>query len=88
MADDLLRMIHDGTLAEGTVLHHTGRRHLDRSVRATVVAGGLRLGGKVYRTPSSAAHSITGAPVQGWVFWRLPDGKPVASLRSSSADDI
>ena len=41
---------------------------------ARVDNGALALQGKRYETPSAAAMSITGNPVNGWTFWeaRLP----------------
>jgi len=41
---------------------------------ARVSSGALELGGKRFDSPSAAAMSITGHPVNGWTFWkyRLP----------------
>jgi len=36
-------------------------------------------------TPSGAAKAHTGKPVDGWLYWRLPDGKPLSSLRPDRA---
>lgn len=57
---------------------------------ARVEAGALALNDKRYDTPSAAAMSITGNPVNGWTFWeaRLPGQsgwKMIKSLRKSSA---
>jgi hypothetical protein len=48
---------------------YKGQTYLGR-----VEGGALLLGGKRYDTPSAAAMSITGNPVNGWTFWeaRLP----------------
>jgi hypothetical protein len=62
---------------------HKGQTHLGR-----VEGGALVLNGKRYDTPSAAAMSITGSPVNGWTFWqtRLPGQagwKPIKSLRKA-----
>lgn len=35
----------------------------------------VRIGGKVYESPSGAARAICGYPVDGWRFWRYRDPK-------------
>ena len=55
---------------------------------ARVEGGALVLGGKRYDSPSAAAMSITGTPVNGWTFWeyRFPGQsgwKILKSLRKS-----
>jgi hypothetical protein len=45
------------------------------------VRDGIRFEGRVYSTPSAAAKSVTGKPVDGWKFWRTPDGKQLSELR-------
>jgi len=35
----------------------------------------VQLGGKTYRSPSGAARSICGYPVDGWNFWKYTDEK-------------
>jgi hypothetical protein len=64
--------------------HYKGQTHLGR-----VEAGALMLSGKRYDSPSAAAVSITGSPVNGWRFWeaRLPGEagwKMIESLRRRS----
>ena len=83
MTEDLLTLIRTGRLKEGTVVHHQSRRDQARNVTATVVRGGIRLEGAVYPTPSGAAKAITGAPVDGWAFWKLPNGERLDSLRTT-----
>jgi RAMA domain-containing protein/DUF2924 family protein len=78
---ELLVLIGSGRLAIGATLFHQARRYHDRNVTATVVKEGLRVRGKVYGTPSAAARAITGKPVDGWAFWRLPNGERLDSLR-------
>jgi hypothetical protein len=81
-SDQLLALIASGRLAIGTTLFHQARRHSDRNVTATVTKEGLRVGATVYGTPSAAARSLTGKPVDGWAFWRLPSGERLDTLRS------
>lgn len=62
---------------------YKGQTHLGR-----VEGGTLVLNDKRYDTPSAAAMSITGNPVNGWTFWeaRLPGQagwKMIKSLRKS-----
>jgi predicted GIY-YIG superfamily endonuclease len=33
-------------------------------------SGKIRFNGKLYDTPTAAAHTITGGSVNGWLFWR------------------
>jgi hypothetical protein len=78
----LLGLIATGRLRVGTTLHHRGRQSSGRNgLEATVVKDGIRFDGRVYRTPSAAAKSVTGKPVDGWNFWRTPDGKQLSELR-------
>ena len=63
---------------------YKGQTHLGR-----VEGGALVLSGRRYDTPSAAAMSITGNPVNGWTFWeaRSPGEagwKMIKSLRRSS----
>ncbi len=41
-----------------------------QSFQAIVDNGALVLNGKNFSSPSSAAVSITGNPVNGWIFWK------------------
>ena len=57
---------------------------------ARVESGALVLNGKRFDSPSAAAMSITGNPVNGWTFWecRLPgrtSWQMLKALRSGSA---
>jgi Restriction Enzyme Adenine Methylase Associated len=75
----LLSLLDEGKLRTGTMLRHQGRRH--KAITATVLYAGIEVRGQVFKSPSGAARSITGKPVDGWNFWKLPDGRPLASLR-------
>jgi predicted CopG family antitoxin len=45
-----------------------------RTITARVEGGALMLNGQRYDSPSAAAVSVTGSPVNGWRFWecKLP----------------
>lgn len=63
-------------------------RYKGQTYLARVESGALVLSGKRYDSPSAAAMSITGKPVNGWTFWeyRLPGQtgwKIMKSLRKS-----
>ena len=79
---DLLVAIRDGRLPVGTQLNHRLSRSSGETVTAVVVEDGLRIGKRTFQTPSGAARSITGKPVDGWKFWRLPNGSRLDSLRA------
>lgn len=65
----------------GTELRATykGQTYLGR-----VNSGALELGGRKFDSPSAAAMSITGHPVNGWIFWkcRLPGQGKWTDLRA------
>lgn len=82
MSDELLSLIKSGRLPVGTVLTHKGRTYSGET--AAVVESGLRVRTSVHSTPSAAARAITRAPVDGWGFWRLPDGSRLDTLRQAS----
>lgn len=84
MAEDLRSLILTGKLPLGTTLYHQARRYSDRNVEAKVVREGLQVGHASYSSPSAAARAVTGRPVDGWAFWRLPDGRRLDALRAST----
>jgi hypothetical protein len=60
-------------LVAGTEMRgiYKGQSHLGR-----VADGGLVLNGKRFNSPSAAAMSVTGHPVNGWTFWEYrPPGE-------------
>ena len=77
-----MSLIRSGKLRLGVTVLHRGRSGRGTDATATVVEQGLRMRGRIFSTPSGAARAITGKPVDGWIFWRLPDGGPLDSLRS------
>jgi hypothetical protein len=75
---DLADLIGAGLLEEGATLYARGRRAAGRT--ATVLSdGSLEVGGIRYATPSGAAMSFMGRPINGWGFW-LVDPKTKRSL--------
>jgi hypothetical protein len=79
--DELLTLIRDGRLAVGTTLSHFPRVHSERVITAKVTEEGIRVGRRTYPTPSGAARAVTGRQVDGWLYWRLPSGDLLATLR-------
>jgi Restriction Enzyme Adenine Methylase Associated len=80
MAEGLLSLIISGKLPSGTVLDHQGREY---SAKATVTENGLNVRGRIYETPTGAARAVNGnREVDGWLFWKLPSGKPLDTLRT------
>ena len=60
------------------------RRGLGVKHAAKVLAGGRiqTADGVVHKSPSGAAkHLNENKPVDGWLAWKLPSGKPLGSLR-------
>ena len=82
MSESLSSLIMSGKLPRGTKLHHQGRQYAERTVTATVAEDGIRLHDRTYLSPSGAAQAITGHPVNGWLFWKLPSGEPLGTLRA------
>ena len=74
----LKELIDSGRLPVGTKLRFKRR---DGTTTATVVQGGLRVGRKLYRSPSSAASAVTGGAINGWAVWRTEDGESLGKLR-------
>ena len=80
----LLQLIASGRIAVGTRLYHPTRRRAEFASEGEIVANGLKVDARVYRTPSAAAAAITGSATNGWLFWRVrPSDKPIATLRST-----
>jgi hypothetical protein len=78
-------LISAGRLAPGQRLvgTHRGTRHT-----AEVTSDGairIDVGGS-FKSPSSAAGSITGHNTNGWQFWRTESGEPLADLRVTAVE--
>jgi hypothetical protein len=83
MANELLELIQAGKLKVGTILYHPTRQHPERGREAVVTVDGLRLGSRIYSSPSAAAKVANdGYEANGWTFWRVKTTrKPLKSLR-------
>ncbi|WP_214104502.1 DUF4357 domain-containing protein [Acrocarpospora catenulata] len=82
-AGPLAGLLTSGLLKAGTPLRLVQTR-ANRSANATVLANGsILVEGKTraYSSPSKAASAVTGTPANGWVLWRVPDGRTLDDLR-------
>ena len=62
-----------GLLPEGTLL---SAKYKGQEYQAQVTEEGkLSFGDKIFNSPSAAAIFITGAPKDGWIFWRYKNEK-------------
>jgi hypothetical protein len=82
MAGDLEGVVASGRLPAGSTLHI---RYKGKVTRATVVreeeGTGIRVGNKIYPSPSAAAKAVMGGgSVNGWAAWRF-EGEPIGALR-------
>lgn len=54
------------------------------SVEAVVtVDGRIDVGGVIFDSPSAAGKHVKGGVTNGWVFWRLEDGRRLADVRAA-----
>jgi hypothetical protein len=75
-------LVEAGILQEGEVL--TMRRRGANEVKAQVgPLGDVFLEGKRFKTPSGAAKSVVGRPINGWSAWRNSAGSTLSHLRDS-----
>lgn len=80
----LRQLVAAGTLTVGTVLQ--ARDGVGEGHTARVLADGqLELDGVQYETPSGAGKAVLGRAVNGWNFWRLPDGRRLMDVRRDYA---
>ncbi len=83
-ANELHELIHSGRLPVGSVLVHVERKK--ETVEATVVAGGVKVRGRVYPSVSTAARAVAIYSVNGWNYWKLAGtGRPLSDLRRTGA---
>jgi hypothetical protein len=79
----LSQLIKLGKISVGDELTWT-RKSLQVKHLAKVIEGGKiqTSDGSIHKTPSGAAkHLNANKPVDGWLAWKLPNGKPLGSLR-------
>ncbi len=75
----IAQLVAAGILAPGTELLP---RTDDDATRAVVTEKGLlEVNGHLYDSPSGAVRGFVGHAVNGWYFWRLPDGRRLKDLR-------
>lgn len=69
------------TLPHGTELRAT---HKGKLYEGRVDNGSFAVNGHRFKSPSAAAHSITGTSVNGWIFWqcRIPGSNTWQTLES------
>lgn len=73
-------LVANGYLAVGTIL--VSREGTFERRSATVTADGLlEMDGTSYDTPSGAGKEVLGRAVNGWSFWRLPEGGKLIDIR-------
>lgn len=69
-----------GLIQPGTALRPRAGEHEHRA--AVVTAKGLiEVDGETFDSPSGAGKAVLGRTVNGWNFWRLPDGRRLKELR-------
>ncbi|GAC81914.1 Protein of unknown function [Gordonia malaquae] len=77
-------LVEAGLIAEGDVLRATHRDHV--GVTATIVRGGIDVGGKIYTSPSGASRHFRNTATNGWYFWAIDDGRRLADVRSEFSE--
>lgn len=76
-----------GVLPAGTRL--SWKRRGGSNFMAEITANGTikTADGRLHKTPSGAARSLIGRPVDGWAVWRTNDGTTLSEFRSKLAKD-
>lgn len=75
----LADLVLTGILASGTELR--GRASF-ADARATVLKDGrLQIGEELFDSPSGAGQQVRQGPTNGWLFWRVADGRTLKDLR-------
>jgi alkylated DNA nucleotide flippase Atl1 len=79
---EVKHLVAAGLIEPGTVL--TARPGPWGEATATVLADGtIEVAGEFFGTPSGAGNKIRGGATNGWVFWRLPDGRQLGDIRAA-----
>jgi|DEB19_MinimDraft_3_1074340.scaffolds.fasta_scaffold74007_2 hypothetical protein len=75
-------LIAQGLMTVGTQL--VWNRRNGKNFTAEVLANGAikTSDGRSHKSPSGAARSLVGRPVDGWTVWRTSDGTPLGELRT------
>ena len=83
---EIKHLIAAGLLESGTKL--TARAGDWGNVTATITdRGSVEIDGVSYETPSAAGAAVRGGSTNGWFFWRLEDGSPLADKRAAFRGD-
>lgn len=80
---EVKHLVAAGLIEPGTVLSaRTGPwGHATAVIQAD---GSIEVDGEFFGTPSGAGNKIRGGgATNGWVFWRLPDGRPLGDIRAA-----
>lgn len=81
-------LIEQGILPTGTRL--VWKRRGGKNFFAEVLANGTikTSDDRSHKSPSGAARSLVGRPVDGWTVWRISDGTPLSALRTKLTPKI
>ena len=75
-------LIEQGLLPIGTLLVWK-RRGGNNFVAEVLANGSMKTSdGRIHKSPSGAARSHVGRPVDGWAVWRTKNGETLSELRS------
>ncbi|KAA0919257.1 DUF262 domain-containing protein [Dietzia sp. ANT_WB102] len=78
---EVKHLVSAGLIPPGTPLAATYRDF--HGVTGVVTANGLiELDGKQFASPSGAGRHLHKKPLNGWLFWAMPDGRRLADVRS------
>lgn len=78
---EVKHLVKAGLIAPGTSISATYREYV--GVTAVVTADGLiDLDGKQFASPSGAGRYLHKKPLNGWLFWTMPDGRRLAEVRA------
>src|SRR5438445_5209175 len=84
---DLQKALKAGRARAGDELFHA-RRDKSGEIVATLESGGVRLDGRLYPSPSTAARAVAGHAVNGWKWWRLrSSGALLETIRARGANE-
>lgn len=79
---DLRELVASGHLPAGTAVYHRARSGPGGVVEGSIEAGGLRVGGVLYPSLSTAARAVSGHAANGWFYWRVREsGEALDVLR-------
>ena len=79
---DISALLNSGLLKVGTRL--VWKRRGGEHFSAEIIEGGRikTSDGSLHKSPSGAARSLIGRPVDGWIVWQTTDGQQLSDYRS------